>query len=190
VPSAPVVLASSSPQRRALLEMLGVPFDVHVPGVVEEETGPPLEVASENAFRKAAAVAAAEPERTVLGADTLVAQGRRIYGKPRDAEHARETLTALGGRDHVVFSGVCVIEPGRPPRTAVAQTTVRFRTLDAALLDWYLATEEWRGRAGGYAVQGRGAALVERIEGDFTGVVGLPVPTLLELLPTLLDTPG
>jgi septum formation protein len=187
VPRAPVVLASSSPQRRALLEMLGVPVDVLVPGVTEEETGPPHEVASENAYRKAAAVAAAEPERTVVGADTLVAQGLRIYGKPRDEAHARETLVALGGRDHVVFSGICVIEPGRPPRTAVAQTTVRFRALDDVILSWYLATGEWRGRAGGYAVQGRGAALVEWIDGDFTGVVGLPVPTLLELMPNLLE---
>lgn len=188
MPRAPVVLASSSPQRRALLEMLGIPFDVQPPAVVEAEEGPPRDVALENAYRKASAVANAQPERTVLGADTLVSQGRRIYGKPRDAEHARETLNALAGRDHVVLSGVCVIEPGRPPRSAVAQTTVRFRSVDDALLEWYLATGEWRDRAGGYAVQGRGAALVERIEGDFTCVVGLPVPTLLELLPDLLGT--
>jgi septum formation protein len=189
VPSAPVLLASSSPQRRALLEMLGVRFDVRPPDVDEAGEGPPLDVAQENAYRKAARVSEAEPQRTVLGVDTLVARGPRIYGKPRDTAHARETLRALGGRTHVVISAVCVIEPGRAPRSAASHTTVVFRPLDDALLAWYLATEEWRGRAGGYAVQGRGAALVERIEGDWTGVVGLPVPTLLELMPGLLEAP-
>ncbi len=184
-----VLLASSSPQRRALLDLLGADFEVVPPAVEEASEGPPLDVAVENAYRKAAAIARARPERTVLGADTLVALGARNYGKPGDEAEARVTLEALSGREHVVISGVCVIAPGRAPRTAAAQTTVRFRRLTPGLLAWYLASEEWRGRAGGYAIQGRGAALVEGIEGDWTNVVGLPVPTVLELLPELLRRP-
>jgi septum formation protein len=150
--------------------------------VEELESGPPDEVAVENAYRKAAAVPADEP---VLGVDTVVSVGARIYGKPVDATEARGTLGALSGRRHVVTSGVCVIAGGRA-RTAAASTRVQFRRLSEALIDWYVAGGEWRGRAGGYAIQGRGAALVAAIEGDYWNVVGLPVATLLELLPGLL----
>jgi septum formation protein len=182
-----LVLASGSPQRRAILEQLGVEFSVQVPDIEELETGPPHEVALENAYRKASAIAAAgAPDGgLVLGVDTVVALGVRLYGKPADAEDARATLVALGGRRHAVVSGVCLIEDGRT-RTAAAQTTVEFRALSAELIEWYLASEEWRGRAGGYAIQGRGAALVAAIEGDYLNVVGLPVATLLELAPDLL----
>jgi septum formation protein len=181
-----LVLASRSPQRRAILDQLGVDFEVVVPAGVEELTsGPPHEVVAENAYRKAAAVAADRPEATVLGVDTEVAIGARVYGKPSSVDDARVMLTALSGRRHTVLSGVCVFADGRP-RTVVESTAVDFRPLDDAVLDWYLAGEEWRERAGGYAIQGRGAALVARIEGDYFNVVGLPVPTLLELLPSLL----
>jgi septum formation protein len=179
---ASLVLASRSPQRRAILEQLGVEFSVQVPDVEELEAGPPHEVALENAYRKASAVASEGP---VLGVDTVVALGARLYGKPGDLEEARATLTALAGRRHAVVSGVCLIEDGRS-RTAAAQTTVEFRALSEELIQWYLASEEWRGRAGGYAIQGRGAALVAAIEGDYLNVVGLPVATLLELAPDLL----
>ena len=181
-----LVLASRSPQRRAILSQLGVEFEVVVPAGVEELTsGPPHEVVAENAYRKAAAVAADRPEATVLGVDTEVAIGARVYGKPASVQDARAMLVELAGRRHTVLSGVCVFSEGRA-RTAIASTAVDFRPLDDALLDWYLSSEEWRERAGGYAVQGRGAALVARIEGDYFNVVGLPVPTLLELLPSLL----
>jgi septum formation protein len=176
-----LTLASRSPQRRAILEQLGIEFDVSVPEVEELESGPPGEVAIENAYRKAAAV---EGE-LVLGVDTVVCIGARTYGKPADASEARATLSALGGRQHAVISGVCLIEDGRS-RTAAATTLVKFRLLDDALIDWYVDSEEWRERAGGYAIQGRGAALVEAIEGDYSNVVGLPVPTLLALAPGLL----
>lgn len=180
-----LVLASGSPQRRAILEQLGVEFSVHISDVEELEAGPPHEVALENAHRKASAVAAAGAGGPVLGVDTVVALGARLYGKPADLEEARSTLTVLAGRRHAVVSGICLIEDGRP-RTAAAQTTVEFRALSDGLLDWYLASDEWRGRAGGYAIQGRGAALVAAIEGDYLNVVGLPVATLLELAPGLL----
>jgi septum formation protein len=124
----------------------------------------------------------AEP---ILGVDTIVALGDDVYGKPADRDQAAATLRALGGRSHRVLSGVCVIEQGLA-RTAAAVTTVHFRSLSEQTLGWYLDTDEWRGRAGGYAIQGRGAALVDSIEGDYLNVVGLPVGTLVDLLPSVL----
>ncbi len=121
----------------------------------------------------------------MLGVDTLVSLGARLYGKPADEAQARAMLTALAGRRHTVVSGICLIEDGSS-RTAAASTVVEFRALDEGLIDWYLASGEWRERAGAYAIQGRGAALVAGIEGDFLNVVGLPVTTLLELAPGLL----
>ena len=154
-------------------------------GVEELDSGPPGEVAVENAYRKASAIASDAPERLVLGVDTVVCRGQRIYGKPDGEASARDTLRELSGATHSVIGGVCLIESGRP-RTAAAVTSVRFRELDEQLLEWYVACGEWRGRAGGYAIQQRGAALVAAIEGDYLNVVGLPVWTLLELAPGLL----
>jgi septum formation protein len=122
----------------------------------------------------------------VVGVDTVVTLDGALYGKPADAGEARATLEALSGRAHEVVSGIAVVEAGAV-RTAHATTRVTFRDLDAATLDWYLATDEWRERAGGYAIQGRGAALVAGIEGDYLNVVGLPVTALIELLPGLLQ---
>jgi septum formation protein len=183
---APLILASRSPQRRAILEQLGVRFEVRIPDADELETGPPPEVALENAYRKAAAAVIMDCERPVLGVDTIVSIGSRIWGKPASEADAWDTLRALGGRRHTVISGLCMIAGDRT-RTAAATTAVQFRAFDDALIDWYLASGEWRDRAGGYAIQGRGAALVAAIEGDYTNVVGLPVPTLLELAPWLLQ---
>jgi septum formation protein len=192
-----LILASASPQRRAILEQIGIPFRVRVPAVPELQEGPPAEVVLENAFRKAAVVAAGLEAGAeggisglpVLGVDTVVSLGARIFGKPRDAAHAAEMLAALAGRRHVVFSGLCLIEPGPGDgrtRTAAAETVVEFRALDRSALDAYVATGEWQGRAGAYAIQGVGATLVNRIEGDYLSVVGLPVSTLLDLAPWLL----
>ncbi len=176
-------------------------FSVVVSGVDELTAGPPEEVVLENAHRKAVAVARGLAAGTlsrfdgydrhnaiVLGVDTVVALGGRVYGKPADASDARETLTLLNGRTHRVLSGVCVVDRrGERVRTAAAVTTVTFRRCDEKTLTWYLGTGEWQDRAGGYAIQGRGAALVAGIEGDYLNVVGLPVPTLLDLLPDLLQ---
>ena len=139
----------------------------------------------ENAYRKAAAAARPGDELPVLGIDTVVALGPRIFGKPRDRSHARDTLDALLGRRHVVISGICLIESGHT-RTAAARTLVDFRALDSSALEAYLDTGEWRERAGGYAIQDRGALLVRGIEGDYLNVVGLPVAALLDLAPWLL----
>ncbi len=182
-----LVLASASPQRRAILEQLGLRFDVVVSGVQEREAGPAEEIALENARRKAEAVAPAVPDALVLAVDTVVVLDDRVYGKPADEEAAGSTLTALSGRTHVVVSGVCVVRDGSA-RTAFSRTRVAFRALDESLRRWYLATGEWRERAGGYAIQGRGAALVRAIEGDYFNVVGLPVATLVELVPDLLQS--
>lgn len=180
-----LVLASRSPQRRAILEQLGVAFEVRPSDAQELTDGDPEHVALENARRKAAAV----DGELVLGVDTLVCLDRRIYGKPADEAEARATLGALAGRTHLVISGLAVKggEPSPFPQ-ASAVTEVRFRELDAGWIDWYVATGEWRERAGGYAIQGRGAALVEEIRGDYLNVVGLPVAALLRLLPGLLPT--
>jgi septum formation protein len=182
-----LILASGSPQRRAILEQLGVSFQVVVTGVEELESGAPDEVALENARRKARAAAGprAGSGGVVLGVDTVVALDGRLYGKPADPVEASATLRALSGRSHRVISGVCVVEGDRE-RAAAAVTHVRFRPLSESAIDWYLETQEWQGRAGGYAIQGRGAALVESIDGDYLNVVGLPVATLLGLLPSLL----
>jgi septum formation protein len=181
-----LVLASRSPQRRAILARLGVPFEVRPSDAPELENGEPRALALENAFRKASAVAARVPGELVLGVDTLVSLGARLYGKPVDEADARTMLSALSGRRHTVVSGICLIADGSA-RTAAASTAVEFRSLDATLIDWYLSSGEWRERAGAYAIQGRGAALVAGIEGDFLNVVGLPVTTLLELAPGLLS---
>jgi septum formation protein len=161
-----------------------VGFTVLVPEIEELLEGEPEEVAAENARRKALAVAAAAGE-PVLGVDTVVSIDSRIYGKPGDRDEARETLSALSGRRHAVISGLCLVEPDGV-HAATATTLVDFRTLDERLLDWYLETGEWRDRAGGYAIQGRGAALVKAIEGDYLNVVGLPVARLLDIAPWLL----
>ena len=185
-PAPKLVLASRSPQRRAILESLGVAFEVRPVDVIEEDEGAPVAVAAENALRKALA-GKARPEEVVLGVDTIVVTGLEIWGKPPNEEAARETLRRLAGRTHRVISGVALVDEGGAVRADEAVTEVTFRPLDAAMIEWYLGSGEWDGRAGGYAIQGRGGALVERIDGDYLNVVGLPVGTLLGLWPDLLD---
>ena len=183
-----LVLASGSPQRRAILGDLGVDFEVRVSDVAEEDEGAPRVVASENALRKALAVAGAAGEgadELVIGCDTLVATELEIWGKPADEDAARATLRHLSGRTHDVVSGLALVQRG-DVRAATEITQVTFRELDDRTIDWYVSTGEWNGRAGGYAIQGRGAVLVKRIEGDYLNVVGLPVAALLELCPALI----
>jgi nucleoside triphosphate pyrophosphatase len=126
------------------------------------------------------------PGALVLGADTVVSAGGTPLGKPDGEEQAREYLRRLAGRDHEVVGGIAVARDGEIAASAIETTTVRFREIGAELLDWYVATGEWRGRAGGYAIQGAGAALVTRVEGDYLNVVGLPLARLLQLCPELL----
>jgi nucleoside triphosphate pyrophosphatase len=164
--------------------MVGIGFEVRPSGVAELSSGDSRHVAAENARRKALAV----PGALVLGADTDVALDGDILGKPADAAQARSFLERLSGRTHDVVGGIALAEDGRLVAEAVVVTPVRFRALEHALIDWYVQTGEWRDRAGGYAIQGRGAALVAGVEGDYFNVVGLPLVTLLELRPQLLPT--
>ncbi|HEY7891317.1 MAG TPA: Maf family protein [Solirubrobacteraceae bacterium] len=181
----PLILASRSPQRSAILTRLGVSFRALPTDVSEIETGPPAAAALENARRKACA--AHDPRRAelVLGVDTVVELAGRIYGKPADEPSARATLEALSDQTHTVISALVLLEGGQE-RSALTHTQVSFRALTPRLIDWYVASGEWRGRAGGYAIQGAGAALVRNVNGDYENVVGLPVATLLDLHPGLL----
>jgi septum formation protein len=178
-----IVLASASPRRTAILSQLGIAHEVRPAGITEREDGRPVEVASANARAKALAVA--QPTETVLGCDTVVALGDRILPKPHDQREARRWLGLLSGRTHEVLGGLTLLRDGGE-HGGVATTRVTFRELDARTADWYLATGEWEGKAGGYAIQGMGAALVEAIHGDYLNVVGLPVSLLMELAPELL----
>ena len=165
-----MILASRSPQRTAILKQLGIAHVVEPADVEELEEGDPVEVALENARRKA------QGRPDTLGVDTLVALDGVIYGKPESEDQARETLLALSDKTHRVVSGLAYED-----QVATVVTEVTFRPLDD-LVDWYAQTGEWRGRAGGYAIQGRGAALVREIRGDYLNVVGLPAAALLDLL--------
>jgi septum formation protein len=180
-----VILASASPQRRALLASLDVPFTVCATDVEELEQGEdPGLLAVENALRKARAAPAPGPGEAVIGCDTIVVLDGVIYGKPRDETQARETLRALAGRTHEVISGLAVLLSDEE-RTASARTRVTFRRLDEAELQAYVATEEWRGRSGGYAIQGGASQLAVAIDGPQDNVVGLPLATLRALYPEL-----
>ncbi len=182
-PAPPLLLASTSPQRRAILEQLGIPFEVIAPEYEEHDPpdADPHDLVRAHAREKARSVARRAEGRPVLGVDTTVWLDGRVYGKPADAEGAVEMLDALAGRTHHVVSGLCLITPGW--EVVEAETTaVTFRTLTPADLAASVATGEWEGRAGGYAIQGRGAALVERIDGDYLNVVGLPASLLVRLL--------
>jgi septum formation protein len=181
----PLILASRSPQRRAILAQLGIAFDVLDVDVEELSTGDAVEVARENALRKAAAGAQERPGRTILGVDTVVALDGEIFGKPASAEAAIATLKRLSGRTHEVVSGLALTKSANP-QVAHEVTTVEFRALDDELVRRYVETGEWSGRAGGYAIQGIGAGLVRRIMGDYLNVVGLPVGKLLDLDLTLM----
>jgi septum formation protein len=181
-PAPPLLLASRSPQRRAILEQLGVPFEVVLPQFEEAVGGSdPAETVRENARGKARSIAEVAAERPVLGVDTEVVVDGRVFGKPASASEAEAMLEALAGRTHEVVSGLCLLTPGWEELEHEV-TRVSFRALDARDLAAYIGTGEWEGRAGAYAVQGRGAALVERIEGDYLNVVGLPAALLVRLL--------
>jgi septum formation protein len=183
-PAAPLLLASRSPQRRAILEQLGIPFDVVQP--LYDEAPPPaladaIEVVREHAQGKARSVAAAAGDRPVLGVDTEVVLQGRIFGKPSDATEAEQMLEQLSGKTHIVMSGLCLLTPGWEV-VEHEGTRVKFRELTPRDLASYIETGEWAGRAGAYAIQGRGASLVECIDGDYLNVVGLPAALLVRLL--------
>ncbi|MEK9724760.1 MAG: nucleoside triphosphate pyrophosphatase, partial [Rhodospirillaceae bacterium] len=180
-----LILASASPRRAELLAQVGVEPAAIVAAEVDETALPrelPRELAGRLAAAKAAAVAALHPDVFVLGADTVVACGRRILDKPADANEARGHLRRLSGRRHKVYGGVCLIAPDGALTRRLAVTQVTFKRLHADEIDAYIATDEWRGKAGAYAIQGRAAAFVTRLNGSYSNVVGLPLYETAALL--------
>jgi septum formation protein len=175
----PLVLASRSPRRRQLLEMLGLPFVVAHADV--QELRLPREAPAAYARRLARDKARAVPGAWVLGADTIVVVDDKVLEKPAGAEDAFRMLQRLAGRRHEVVTAICLLADGIE-HEAADTTAVYFRALDDAFLRAYVATGEPLDKAGGYGIQGYGAALVERIEGDFFSVMGLPVRLVLDLL--------
>ena len=187
-----LVLASTSAQRRAILEQLAIPFEVVVPEYVENDPpdAEPTELVRTHAEGKARSVHA--DGFVTLGIDTTVVLDRRVYGKAADAEEATNLLGELSGRKHTVVSGLCLLGAGRDV-VAHELTDVTFRLLAPETIAAYVASGEWEGRAGAYAIQGLGGRLVERIDGDYLNVVGLPGALLVSVLeehaPNLLQTP-
>ncbi len=179
-----LILASASPRRRELLARIGVAPDAVIPADIDEtplKGELPRPYARRLAAEKCAAIAAQEPDALVLAADTVVAMGRRILGKPDDAGEAAEFLLALSGRRHRVTTAVCARLGNRAAERAV-ETHVSMKRLSDEELSAYLRSGEWRGKAGGYAIQGIAAAFIPSITGSYTNVVGLPLTETAGLL--------
>jgi septum formation protein len=184
-PAPPLLLASTSPQRRAILEQLRIPFDAVAPRYEEDDRpgSDATELVREHARGKARSVVDEAGERPVLGVDTAVVLDGRVYGKCATPADAEAMLEELSGRTHAVISGLCLLTRGWE-ELHYDVTRVTFRPLTPRDLGAYVGSGEWQGRAGAYAIQGLGAALVERIEGDYLNVVGLPGALLVRLLAT------
>jgi septum formation protein len=180
-----LVLASASPRRIELLRQIGFPPDLVVPADIDEtprarET--PMRHAARLGGEKAAAVAPHHHDAIVLGADTVVACGRRILPKAETEETARACLTLLSGRRHIVHGGVTILAPGGRTLQRRVQSAVTFKRLTDAEIDWYLASGDWRGKAGGYAIQGLAARFIREIGGSYSNVVGLPLFETAQML--------
>ncbi|HZM20012.1 MAG TPA: Maf family protein [Gaiellaceae bacterium] len=175
-PAPPLILASRSPQRHAILTQLAIPHEVVLPDYEEHGDDP-----VEHAAGKARSLDRLADERPVLGVDTVVICDGEVLGKPADVADAERMLETLSGKTHEVVSGLCLRTPAWEELHSES-TRVTFRPLTARDIARYLAAEEWRERAGAYAIQGLGASLVERIDGDYLNVVGLPAALLVRLL--------
>lgn len=181
-PTPPLLLASISPQRRAILQQLRIPFDAVTPRYEEHDTyEDPVALVRAHALGKARSVSGEAGDRPVLGVDTAVVVDGRAFGKPTGPQDAERMLETLSGRTHEVVSGICLLTRAWE-EVAHESTRVTFRLLTPRDIAHYIREEEWRDRAGGYAIQGLGAGLVERIEGDYLNVVGLPGSLLVGLL--------
>lgn len=175
---AKLVLASASPRRRALLAQIGIEPDVVEPADIDESVAPgelPMAHAVRLAEAKARHVSARHDGAFVLGADTVVACGRRILPKAETEAQARDCLASLSGRRHRVFTALCLLDPEGRAHRRIAETVVMVKRLAAAEIDAYIESDEWRGKAGGYAIQGRAAAFIRWINGSHSNVVGLPL---------------
>lgn len=172
----PIILASSSPRRKEILAMTGLTFDI-VPSGYEEDNSlplPPAELVAQLALGKAQWVAQRHPDALVIGADTLIAMDGNVYGKPRDKEDLIATLKKFSGRSHSVFSGIALVKKDHVVAESV-ETKVFFRALGNDEITRYAETNEWQDKAGGYGIQATGALFIEKIEGDYFNVVGLPL---------------
>jgi nucleoside triphosphate pyrophosphatase len=184
-PGAALVLASASPRRRDLLAQIGIVPDIIQAAAVDETPAKderPRALALRLAEAKARAVAEKHPGAFVLGADTVVACGRRILPKAEDQAEARACLELLSGRRHSVFGGVALVCPDGTLRSRVVETAVAFKRLEPGEIAGYLASGEWQGKAGGYAIQGRAARFVKAVSGSYPNVVGLPLFEVVGLL--------
>lgn len=183
-------LASSSPRRQELLRALGIEFDL-VPADVDERSIPysaPRELALKAAFAKAGEVSSRVAEGIVIAADTIVVLNGKVYGKPDDPADARRMLAEISGHTHTVITGVAVTEPQKTTLLDAAETQVSIRKLTTVEIADYVATGEPLDKAGSYAAQGIGARIIERIDGDYHNVVGLPLGLLLQMLSNFFDT--
>lgn len=184
-PSAPLILASASPRRRELLARLGIEPSAIAATDIDESPQPgelPRAHAVRLAAQKARAAAALSPDAYVLAGDTVVGVGRRILPKAEDEASARACLALLSGRRHRVFSAVALAEPGGKLREALSETSLRFKRLSASEIDAYIAGGEWRGKAGGYAIQGAAEGFCLWLQGSHSGVMGLPLYETRKLL--------
>ena len=182
--TAPLILASASPRRATLLAQIGITPSEIIPAEIDESPLPrelPAVYAARIAAEKAAIVAGSHPDKIILAADTVVALGRRILPKAEDVATARRCLELLSGRRHTVLTAVCVVQ-NATVRTALVRTVVKFSRLSEADITRYIATDEWRGKAGGYAIQGAAAAFIPFISGSYSNVVGLPLVETANLL--------
>ncbi len=178
-----IILASQSPRRREILQLMEIPFEVIESHV--EEVPPagatPVELVKALAEQKARAVFALHPNACVIGADTVVDLDGRVLGKPHTPERAREYLHLLQGRSHIVYTGICVLTPGRTDVRS-ARTDVTFRPMSDAEIDWYVDTGDPLDKAGSYGVQGPASLFVDHLEGNYFNIIGMPAPTLYEML--------
>jgi septum formation protein len=182
---AALVLASASPRRLDLLRQVGLEPDRIVPADLDESPSKgesPRQLAARLALAKAEAAALAEPDAYVIGADTVVALGRRVFGKPETEAEARRMLGRLSGRAHRVLTGVAVRAPDGRIASRLSETRLRWKRLTDAEIDAMLVSGEWRGVAGGYRIQGRAAGFTLELQGSYSGVVGLPLYETLALL--------
>ncbi len=182
-----MILASTSPRRRSLLEEAGYDFDV-LPPLIEEPSGEyftrsqPVEIAESLAYFKAKSLAESYPDRRILAADTIVATEDDVLGKPEDVEDAKRMLRDISAKPHFVITGVAIIGPGDRRMIASDTTTVRMRPMTDTDIDGYIATGEWEGKAGAYAIQETADQFIEDLDGSFSNVVGLPVELVCDML--------
>ncbi|MDX1582069.1 MAG: Maf family protein [Thermoanaerobaculia bacterium] len=180
-----LILASGSPRRRELLESIGLEFEIRTSDVPEElgTDESPVEYVERLAREKAFAIASGVPHAWVIAADTVVYLDREVLEKPADRNHAIEMLGRLAGRTHTVYSGVTLMNHRNGhERTESIRTNVTIAPLDRDTIEWYVDTGEPMDKAGAYAIQGLGAMFVETVEGNYTNVVGLPIPTLFRMM--------